>query len=341
MTLAFAMVCCLAMAQWGTDRINIRYPVYHLPKCYVPEAERTYNVQLGLSRGIQPFVDYEEICSAVVMDQWGWQRVDNANDASLIVNITARDFLIEAIHEEEHTEMVRIHGEMVPQRYYTPHIDYTIVLGWNFVLNGRTVEAFTNINPETHRPPLATFRMDRRFKSRHECHEFVRNNNEVFLENIIMTELLVFSEPIQNAYRNCFYYTYTTDNVKIALFDSKKNQYYAKHQQASREIRNIIENIPITGGIQQAVKNLQPWVEHFKEVEASLSSADKKQKAAKADMVFNLANIYFALEIFDVSREYATRLYEEFGDNYGKRMIKWIDNVEAGLSKHHLLSRRF
>ena len=330
-----------ALAQWGTSRINIRYPVYRLPSQYVPESQRTYNIQLGLSRAIQPFVSYDEIAAPLEMTQWGWNRVDNPNDASLVVNITARDFIIEAIHDEEHTEMVRIHGEMVPRKFYTPHIDYTIVLGWNLDLNGQTVVSYTNINPETRRPPMATFHMDRRFYSRRECHEFVRNNNDVFLEQIIMTELLVFTEPIQDAYRNQFYYTCSSDNVRIALFDSKKNQYYAKHQQAAGEIRKAIESIPINGGTAEAVKDLQPWIEHFKELEKELSSADKKQKAAKADMVFNLANIYYALEIFDVAREYAERLATEFDDGYGKRMIRWIDSMESDLKKHHLLTRRF
>lgn len=341
-TMALVLACCMGtFAQWGTDKVSMRYPVYHVPVQYVPEANRTYYVEMGLSRMIQPFVDYNEVCDNLVMDQWGWQMKEKASEAALLVHITAKDFLIEAIHEEEHTEMVRIHGEMVPRKYYTPHIDYSIVMGWFFKLEGRPIYDFTNVHPETHRPPIGSFRMDKRFANPRDCHEFVRNNNELFLEQIIMGEISALYGSIHAEFERQFYYRPSTDNIKLAFFDNKKNPYYDDHKQACMKIRNIIENFPIDGDMSKLVKDMQPWIEYFKGLEAEMNASDKKQRDAKMDMVFNLANIYFALEIFDVSRQYAKELQEVYGNNYGKRMQKWIDDIEHDLNKHHLQSRHF
>lgn len=333
--------CLTAFAQWGTDKISIRYPVRHMPAQYVPESNRSYYVELGLSRMIQPFVDYNEVCDNLVMEDWGWSMKDKAGDAALLIHISARDFLIEGIHEEEHTEMVRIHGEMVPRKYYTPHIDYTIVMGWFFKLQGRPIYDYTNVNPDTHRPPLGTFRMDKRFSNPHDCHEFVRNNNELFLEQIIMAEISAFYGPIHAEFERQFYYTPSTDNIKLAFFDSKKNPYYQDQQHAARQIRSILENFPIDGDMSKLIKDMQPWIEYFKSLEEEMNINDKKQRDAKMDQVFNLANIYYSLEIFDVARQYCHELMDKYDNNYGKRMLKWIDNVEQGLEKHHQQSRHF
>jgi hypothetical protein len=86
---------------------------------------------------------------------------------------------------------------------------------------------------------------------------------------------------------------------------------------------------------------LQPWIEHFKEIEKSLSATNKKQKKAKADMVYNLAQLYYALEIFDVSREYLNRLINEFDSSTGRRLLRNLNNIDQEMKKHHLQSRHF
>lgn len=59
-------------------------------------------------------------------------------------------------------------------------------------------------------------------------------------------------------------------------------------------------------------------------------------------MVYNLSMIYYALEIFDVSREYAGRLINEFGDaTTGKRLLRNISSTEEEMKKHHVQSRHF
>jgi hypothetical protein len=138
-----------------------------------------------------------------------------------------------------------------------------------------------------------------------------------------------------------YVYYPTTDQIKIAFFSSKKSPYYAKHQSAKNEIKNILNSMPLDGNLASTIRKMQPWIEHFKEIEKSLSSSNKKQKQAKADMVYNLAMIYYALEIFDVSRDYLNRLINEFDDNAGKRLLRNLEKTESEMKRHNVQTRHF
>lgn len=328
-----------AAAQYSTTKVNMSFPVRNLPYNYVPESQRTYSVSCGFARQVSPYFEPAEVAALLHLD--GWTQVNNPDRATLRITVNAYDFLIEGIHEDKFTEMVRRHGEMVPVDWFTPIIDYSIVLEYNLDTDN-SHQTFTNVDPFTHRPPINTFRMDKRFFSPRDCHDFVRENKEVFIEKIVRTELTAKIEEINERLVPAYVYYPTSDNIKIAFFNSKKNPNYAKHQSARTEIKNIINSMPLDGSLASTIRQMQPWIEHFKELEKSLSSTNKKQKKAKADMVYNLSMIYYALEIFDVSREYAGRLINEFGDaTTGKRLLRNISSTEEEMKKHHVQSRHF
>lgn len=334
-----AVLCCMNLfAQYSTSKAYMAFPVRTFPDYYVPEDMQTYNATLQVSRQIGEHISKDDISNRIQFDEW--VNVDNPDNAFLKIFLESYDFIIEGMHEIEVREMVREYGVMHEHVFFVPQIDYSMVINWDFEI-GTQREHHTNINPNTRRPDISSFQMDRKFHSPRECHEYMRDNRDVFLEKIMMTELLAVTDQIQERITKCFRYGRGEDQIKICLFDNKKSEYYDKHHNGKQELKNIFAQMPLEGPLTNTIKKMQPWIEHFKEVEKSLSSSDKKQKAAKADMVYSLAQIYLGLEIFDVSREYATRLQNEFGDNAGKRIIREIDQIEQLLKKHHMQSRHF
>ncbi len=325
-------------AQYSTSKTGMSFPVRNLPSNYVPEGRRTYSVSCGFARQISPYITPTEVAAQLQLD--GWSMVSSPNDASLRIAVDAYDFLIEGIHEERFTETANFHGHLEHREFFTPVIDYSVIIEYAIDCNGNK-QTYTNIDPFTRRAPISTFRMDKAFPNPRDCHEFVRENKEVFIEKIVRTEILATTAKMNEKLVPGFVYSPTTDNIKVAFFSSKKSPYYNKHQSGRSEVRQIVESIPLQGPLTDAIKRLQPWIEHFKEVEKSLSTADKKQKQAKADMVYNLAMIYYALEIFDVSRDYATRYANEFDATTGKRLLRNINNTESEMKRHQLQSRHF
>jgi len=339
-----ALLLCLlaistgAIAQYNTTKTSMSFPVRYLPTHYVPVGQRAYCVSCGFARQVSPYFSPNEAAETLHLD--GWTMTDNPDQAALRITINAYDFLIENIHEDKFIEKVRHHGEFVPVEYFTPTIDYSIVI--EYVLETNTSrQTYSNVDVYTHRPPINTFRMDKRFNNPRDCHDFVRENKEVFIEKIIRTELYNTIEEINEELIPQFVYKPYTDHIKIAFFSSKKSPYYAKHQSARNEIKNIINSIPLDGSLAPTIRKMQPWIEHFKEIEKSLSATNKKQKQAKADMVYNLAMIYYALEIFDVSREYCNRLINEFDESTGKRLLRNLEKTESEMKRHNLQTRHF
>ncbi len=327
-----------AIAQYNTSDVSMSFPVRNLPYQYVPEGQRTYSISCGFARQVSPYFSPQEVAEQLHID--GWQMVNNPDDAFLRITVNAYDFLIEAIHEDKFVIKERHHGEFVPVDYFSPSIDYSMVIEYVLETN-ETRKTFTNVDVFTHRPPINTFKMDKSFRSPRDCHDFVRENKEVFVEKIVRTELYNTIEEINEKLVPEYVYYPTTDHIKIAFFNSKKSPYYAKHQSARTEIKNIINSIPLDGSLAPTIRQLQPWIEHFKEIEKSLSATNKKQKKAKADMVYNLAQLYYALEIFDVSREYLNRLINEFDSSTGRRLLRNLNNIDQEMKKHHLQSRHF
>ncbi|MCR5455902.1 MAG: hypothetical protein K6F33_13015 [Bacteroidales bacterium] len=337
------LLCLIALstgadAQYSTSKVNMSFPVRNMPYNYVPASQRTYSVSCGFARQISPYFSPEQLAAELHLD--GWTRIDNPNNATLRITVNAYDFLIEGIHEDKYTEMVRHHGEFVPVDFFSPIIDYSMIIEYVLETNDSR-QTFTNVDPFTHRPPISTFRMDKSFRHPRECHDFVRENKEVFIEKIVVTEMYAKIEEINDRLVPAYIYYPTTDEIKIAFFSSKKSPYYAKHQSAKNEIKNIINSMPLEGSLASTIRQMQPWIEHFKEIEKSLSATNKKQKKAKEDMVYNLAMIYYALEIFDVSRDYVNRLINEFDATTGKRLLRNLNNTEEEMKKHHLQSRHF
>ncbi len=327
-----------AIAQYNTSNTTMSFPVRNLPTHYVPVGQRTYSVSCGFARQISPYFSPQEAADALQLE--GWTMTGNPDQASLRITINAYDFLIEGIHEDKFVEKVRHHGEFVPVEFFSPTIDYSVVIEYVFETN-TSRQTYTNVEAFTHRPPINTFRMDKRFHSPRDCHDFVRENKEVFIEKIIRTELYNTMEEINEKLVPQFVYTPTTDQIKIAFFSSKKSPYYAKHQSAKIEIKNIINSIPLDGSLAPTIRKMQPWIEHFKEIEQSLSATNKKQKQAKEDMILNLAMIYYALEIFDVSRDYLNRLITEFDSSAAKRHLRNLNNIENEMKRHNVQTRHF
>ncbi|MBQ1698791.1 MAG: hypothetical protein II075_13025 [Bacteroidales bacterium] len=336
--LCLLMICTGAIAQYNTSKVNISFPVRNLPNIYVPAGQRNYSVSCGFARQVSPYITPGEVAAQLHID--GWQMINNPDNASLRITVNAYDFLIEGIHEDKFTEMVPFHGELVPMDYFTPVIDYSIIIEYVLESNDSR-KTVTNVDPFTHRPPINSFRMDKRFRSPRDCHDFARENKEVFIEKIIRTEIYNIIDVINEKLVPDYVYYPTTDQIKIAFFSSKKSPYYAKHQSAKNEIKNILNSMPLDGNLASTIRKMQPWIEHFKEIEKSLSSSNKKQKQAKADMVYNLAMIYYALEIFDVSRDYLNRLINEFDDNAGKRLLRNLEKTESEMKRHNVQTRHF
>ena len=340
MILCAMIICLVAQAQYNTSKTNMCFPVRHMPWNYIPEQERQYCISCGFSRQVQPYFSPEEIPSLIDLE--GWDLINNPSEAALNITIDAFDFIIEGIHEDEYTNIVNDHGEKIAVKYYMPHIDYSIVINYSIESNDGYNQKVTNIDPFTERPPMATFKIDQSFDNPMECHKYVMRNKEVFLEKIVRTEIMVVVEKIRDELKRRYVYYPTTDNIKISLFFSKKSDYYVKHQSAKTEIKKIIESMPLEGPLTETIKKIQPWIEHFKQLSESLSESDKKQKQAKADMIANLAMIYYALEIFDVSRDYANILINQYGETtLGRKILRAISEVETNLTKHHLSSRHF
>lgn len=260
MLMAALLACASAMAQYGTDKVRLSFPVHNMPAFY--SGEHVYHVVFEASHTVSMFADYDMVCDMLSIGE-DWQENRESASVPAIITLRASDFIIEGYHEDIVEERVLRHGEYVMERFFLPRIDYSIRLERCYSCGSEATGWYTNLVDG--RPPIHSFVIDKRFRDPRECQIFARENREEFSDKIIGKEIADVAAAMRDEMRGLYLYYPTTDNIKICLFDSKKSPYYAKHQEAKAELIRIMSGIQLDGSLSQAIKEMQPWISHFKE----------------------------------------------------------------------------
>jgi hypothetical protein len=180
-----------------------------------------------------------------------------------------------------------------------------------------------------------------KFRRVEAARDFIRDNKEIIVENEIRNRVFeIFRNAFSDINRN-YVYTPGAETIHAWLLDSKKNNtFYPKYKAAKEDIKRIFSRVSVNSGLPEAIRDMKKHIDLINEEIESLDEKDKKQKSAKTDLLCALAEIYFGLEIFDVSTEYAQKALA-LGDSRGNKIINKISDYKADLEKHHIISKHF
>jgi len=331
-----AMLSLNALAQYSTDKFWVGFSVRHLPTYYVEPERRTYAISLDASKPTKRNIDFQKLVDDFC--PYGW-TYDNENPY-LTTTFKVYDFEILKSYEFEEITTVTKHGETKEVRKYYPAIDYLLPIDVE-INSPQGYCNYTNNSRNSYDKPLIYHWVgDRGFYDPRDAHEYYLDNKQFILSGLTNAILDTCYKNSQSLINHRYVYGRDRETAAVWLLDSKKSQYYNKYKLAKEQIKSCFGQLSAEEGIEETTQCLKDWIHFIQDCEQAMSVTEKKQKSAKLDLLCGLANIYLALEIFDVAEDYANKV-NDLGDKRGVKIIKNINNYKNELAKHHLTSKHF
>ncbi len=314
-------------AQYSTDKFSVYYNVRHIPEFYVEPQDRTFGVYFNGPKQIKNAVDFKNLYNFYA--PLGW-RPDKGNPY-MIINFEVDYLEIQKSYEVEDTV----------KRIFFPAMDYTIPIHITVETPQNKSEYTNALNASIlEKPTIYTYISEKGFRTIDDANDFFVDNKDIIIEEEINKRIYDFYAETQKSINNDYVYYPKDENIHVWLLDNKKNEFYKDYKKSKENIKTIFHNLNATGGQEDVIKEIKPYIELIKEEINSLNEKEKKQRSAKINLLYGLSEIYYALEIFDVSEDYAKQV-SSFDDSRGDKQMKAIENYKKELKKHHINSKHF
>ncbi|MCQ2974517.1 MAG: hypothetical protein MJ211_06865 [Bacteroidales bacterium] len=330
------LIILTANAQYGTTSEKFIIKTRHLPRYYVPANERNYSLVCAADNQVQRHVRFSKIDDELVFD--GWNRSENNQTAYIKINLELKSLIFEGFGVKENIIETRDReGHPIKVTTFQGIVNYSMVNTWN--IKTPTEVYYSNID-ESHAPK--SFIPEREYDNPAQAMEYVKNNREVFKDQIINDEVMKCVYEIEDIInQNYVYYPYE-EAYSLEFLYNKKNEYSSTQRLMPDRMRALFSNITPQGGLATTELAMEDVFKHFQKVADAYSFSDKKQKNAKYAMIYNLVILNTIFENFTEAK----RLCQVLTDSNVKKMYTRdiydkIINKENAFIKHHLTTQHF
>ncbi len=133
-------------------------------------------------------------------------------------------------------------------------------------------------------------------------------------------------------------YTYAYEHFWI--LGSKKHPEYQKHHEAFDKLKVAFDKMKHDVPMDEIKKEVEPVIEYFNSIIPNYEGTKRKMRKVKYASYYNIAKIYYYLDMPEKVKEYAQKLIENDYDKAdGKNFIKMADNLAKILEVNKVASR--
>lgn len=331
--LMVAMIISLPMfAQYGTSKRFFPCEFRQLPNYAVAKENRTYFVNVETNSQISETIDAERIYNSINL--LGWNKVDNPDNAYLRVNVNI-DYLTIEDSGVKTTETSEKSGETTKVvKHFFGKLVYTMPYHVELVSESRTQKYGRGSDK-------AVEFVTEEKSSYESAKKYISDNKDMLKDKLIKSEVDDIISSINGAISMDYAYEAISENISVEFMDSKKSEFYDEQQKAIIEIREVFGRIKADSDIKVAAKEMQVYIDQFKAIADKLNDGDKKQKKAKVALFESIANMYYAVENFDMAKQYCETLLKEYEEKSAGKMLGRLEKVQSEMQKHNVTSRHF
>ena len=139
---------------------------------------------------------------------------------------------------------------------------------------------------------------------------------------------------------NYGYVPYTNSSKYFWVLDSKKHPEYAKHQEAYHSLRTIFQKMEYDQPMDQIKKEVAPIITYYESVIPKYPGDKRKMKKIRFASYYNIAKIYYYLDMPDKVREYANKIItNDFDKTEGKGFLRSADALTKTLKTNQTTTR--
>jgi hypothetical protein len=131
-------------------------------------------------------------------------------------------------------------------------------------------------------------------------------------------------------------------NDFVWILDSKKHPEYETQKQALDAAKILFNSIKATEPVGQIANDFQPLIDYFESLPEKYKTDDKADKKMRYSAYFNLAKIYYYLDMPNLAIIAAEKLKEnDYDAKDGEKLIKQVNFLKNDLDNLKLKSQHF
>lgn len=325
-----------AMAQYGVNGESGRYRVVDFPKYYVEQGNRTFSVNVEMSKKVSGYADAEETAEKIKFKGWTKTSEDQAN---MKMTVDFGEFIYMGTEIlDQSTEEKAKDGSVKRVPKYVGSFSYTFPITITTMAPEGNEERGLNLAFNKVLQTV-TFTDDKIFSSRAQASEYMKENKDVFIERTIIREVSSAVNSAINLATKTYGFGETHAVAEYVFLDSKKSPYFESQKNANIQLKELFKTSLCTEPISSDV--LTPIINEYIDIINGLDNADKKQAKARVKLMLSVAEFYLMLDDLDSSATWAQRVFDEYQEKDGKKILERINVIRSLFEKHHVTSRHF
>lgn len=294
---------------------------------------RTFSVKVNasyISRGTYPKAILED---KIVLE--GFEKVNRMGTIQIEIQID--DVIINNV-EIQKREVVKKdkEGNITSRKtYYKPVVTYTT--------SGRYYLKDHTDSPPNYGLGKKSFHTGSEYNSHAAAYKYF-NNNRGALKNKFTRDFIESIPGTVNGKINYRYgYSQMSHKALLWILDSKKNPENGGHKKALADMQSLFSTMKYDEPIEEIKTKAEPIIAYFESVIPKFSDVKKKKhKKMRYASYFNIAYMYYYLDMPDKAIEYANKLIANgYDKGDGKKIIKQSELLKQRFADNKKSTRHF
>ena len=179
------------------------------------------------------------------------------------------------------------------------------------------------------------------FSSYKNAQNYYNNNQYTFKNNFTKEFTRDIINTIGHFLNKKYGYVIFNTTTILWILDSKKNPEYAAHKKALIDIRKAFASMTSDKPVDNIREKIKPIVAYFESVIPKYPEVKKKKhRKMRYASYFNMAQMYYYLDMPDKAIEYANKLIEnDYDKSDGKRFIRQCNTLKERFKANKITTR--
>ena len=128
--------------------------------------------------------------------------------------------------------------------------------------------------------------------------------------------------------------------IKFKILDSKKHPEYKKYQNAMKALKVILAKTAYNRDLEEVKEDCKPIIAYLEGITKKYTQDKKHPKRIRSSAYYNLAQLYYVLDMLDKSREVGNSMIKmEYKEKDGKKFIEKAEELKHKLAFHKMVTR--
>ncbi len=179
------------------------------------------------------------------------------------------------------------------------------------------------------------------FNSNYKAEKHYKDNKYDIRNNYRISQKKAAKKRIKSYLNSRYgYVPYTINNEFFWILASKSHPEYAMHKDAYNKAKEAFAKMKFDESTEGLAKELEPVIEYFKSVIPKYPGTKRKMRKIKYASYFNLANIYYYLDMPDKVKEYGQKIIDnDYDKSDGRRFLRYAESLKESLDINKMKSR--